>query len=88
VGRVRVLRSPRVSDPPHLTGREAMDEQQWIDANAARLREALAAPQVRADVLAQLGADDDRRRERRLEAARLELAGLELRWRLEDEDGL
>jgi hypothetical protein len=65
-----------------------MDEQQWIDANAARLREALAAPQVRADVLAQLGADDDRRRERRLEAARLELAGLELRWRLEDKDGL
>jgi hypothetical protein len=64
-----------------------MDEQQWIDANAARLREALAAPQVRADVLAQLGTDDGRRRQRRLEAARLELAGLELRWRLEDEHG-
>jgi hypothetical protein len=64
-----------------------MDEQQWIDANAARLREALASSRVRADVLAQLGTDDDRRRERRLEAARLELAGLELRWRLEDEHG-
>jgi hypothetical protein len=64
-----------------------MDEQQWVDANAARLREALAAPRVRADVLAQLGTDDDRRRERRLQAARLELAGLELRWRLEDEHG-
>jgi hypothetical protein len=61
-----------------------MDEQQWIDATAARLREALASPRVRADVLAALGTDDDRQRERRLEAARLELAGLELRWRLED----
>jgi hypothetical protein len=61
-----------------------MDEQQWVERNAARLREALIAPQVRADVLAQLGTDDDRRRERRLEAARLELAGLELRWRLEE----
>jgi hypothetical protein len=61
-----------------------MDEQAWVDANAARLREALARPQVRADVLAQLGTDDERRRERRLEAARLELAGLELRWRLEE----
>jgi hypothetical protein len=61
-----------------------MDEQQWIDATAARLRKALASPRVRADVLAALGTDDDRQRERRLDAARRELAGLELRWRLED----
>ena len=47
---------------------------------------ALANPQVRADVLVQLDTDDGpRRRARRLEAARRELAGLELRWKVEDE---
>jgi hypothetical protein len=65
-----------------------VDEREWIDANAARLRRALARPQVRAELLAQLGTDDaERRRQRRLAAARGELAGLELRWRFgEDED--
>jgi hypothetical protein len=65
-----------------------MDEHEWIEEQAARLREALATQRVRADVLALLGMEDDgRRRARRLEAARVELAGLELRWRLgEDED--
>jgi hypothetical protein len=64
-----------------------VDEAAWIEREAARLSRALADPAVRAEVLAQLGNDDDRRRERRLQAARLELAGLELRWRLEDEHG-
>jgi hypothetical protein len=59
----------------------------WVEREAAQLCRALADPAVRADVLAQLGTDDERRRGRRLEAARRELAGLELRWRLEDEHG-
>jgi alkanesulfonate monooxygenase SsuD/methylene tetrahydromethanopterin reductase-like flavin-dependent oxidoreductase (luciferase family) len=65
-----------------------VDEAEWIDTNAARLGRALARPQVRAELLALLGTDDDeRRRQRRLAAARVELVGLELRWRIgEDED--
>jgi hypothetical protein len=65
-----------------------VDEQAWRQRNAARLRRALQRPEVRAEVLALLGmGDDGRRRARRLDAARVELAGLELRWRLgEDED--
>jgi hypothetical protein len=63
-----------------------VDEQEWIEEQAARLREALATQRVRADVLALLGMDDDgRRRARRLEAAQAELAGLELRWRLRED---
>ena len=63
-----------------------MTEQEWIEANAAMACRALANPQVRADVLVQLDTDDGpRRRARRLEAARRELAGLELRWKVEDE---
>jgi hypothetical protein len=58
-----------------------VDEQEWITANAARPGRALARPQVRAELLALLGTDDaERHRARRLEAARAELAGLELRW--------
>ena len=65
-----------------------MDEAEWIAANAARLGRALARPQVRAELLALLGTDDaERRHQRRLAAARAELVGLELRWRIgEDED--
>jgi hypothetical protein len=65
-----------------------VDEAEWIAANAARLGRALARPQVRAELLALLGTDDaERRRQRRLAAARAELVGLELRWRIgEDED--
>ena len=65
-----------------------MDEAEWIATNAARLGRALARPQVRAELLALLGTDDaERRRQRRLAAARAELVGLELRWRIgEDED--
>ena len=65
-----------------------MDEAEWLAANAARLGRALARPQVRAELLALLGTDNaERRRQRRLDAARVELSGLELRWRFgEDED--
>jgi hypothetical protein len=65
-----------------------VDEAEWIAANAARLGRALARPQVRAELLALLGTDDaERRRHRRLAEARAELAGLELRWKVgEDED--
>jgi hypothetical protein len=60
-----------------------VDEAEWIAANAARLGRALARPQVRAELLALLGTDDvERRRRRRLAAARAELVGLELRWRI------
>lgn len=64
-----------------------MDEAQWVEQNAARLREALASQRVRVELAALLGGDDGgRRRERRLEAARAELAGLELRWRPSEEE--
>jgi phosphoglycerate dehydrogenase-like enzyme len=67
---------------------EQVDEQEWRKRNAARLRRALERPEVRAELLALLGmGDDGRQRARRLDAARVELAGLELRWTLgEDED--
>lgn len=62
------------------------DAQAWIERNAARLRDVLADSQVRADVLTLLGGcDAKRKRERRLEEVRRELAGLELRWRMDDE---
>jgi hypothetical protein len=57
------------------------DWQTWIERNADQARRALVDPAVRAELLALLGTDDaERRRERRLEAARAELAGMELRW--------
>lgn len=64
------------------------DDQAWRRRNATRVRRALERPEVRAELLALLGmGDDGRRRARRLEAARAELVGLELRWRLgEDTD--
>jgi hypothetical protein len=71
---------------PHH-GRGRVDEREaWIERNAAELARALADPAVRADLLALLGTDNgDRQRERRLAAARRDLEGLELRWRVEDE---
>jgi phosphoglycerate dehydrogenase-like enzyme len=65
-----------------------VDEHAWRARQAARVRRALQRPEVRAEVLALLGmGDDGRRQARRLEAARVELAGLELRWRIgEDEN--
>jgi hypothetical protein len=63
------------------------DQQRWIERNAAKARRALADPSVRATLLALLGGDDcSRRRERRIAAVRLELAGLEVRWPLLEED--
>jgi hypothetical protein len=54
----------------------------WQARNAAQVRRALANPEVRAELLALLGMDDDgRERERRLQAAREELDALTLRWR-------
>jgi hypothetical protein len=72
-----------------ITGGEkpVTDQQRWIERNAAKARRALADPSVRAALLALLGGDDrSRRRERRIAAVRLELAGLEVRWPLLDED--
>lgn len=66
-----------------------MDEREaWIEHNAAQARAALDRAEVRDQLAALLGADDSaQRRKRRLEAARVELAGLELRWKVgEDED--
>jgi hypothetical protein len=64
-----------------------VDEAEWINANAARLGRALARPQVRAELLALLGAEDaERRHQRRLAAARAELASMELRWKLAEDE--
>jgi predicted nucleic acid-binding protein len=60
-----------------------VDEQEWIDHTAAELCRALTDPAVRAEVLALLDSHE-RDRARRLEAARAELADLEVRWRLEE----
>ena len=68
--------------------RNQVDEREaWIEDNAALARRALLDPAVRAELLELLGVDgDDRRRERRLEAARRELASIELRWKLAEEE--
>jgi hypothetical protein len=66
-----------------------LDEREaWIEDNATQARRALLDPAVRAELLELLGVDDDRRRERRLEAARRELASIELRWKLAEEEPL
>jgi hypothetical protein len=64
-----------------------VDEREaWIQHNAAQARAALERAEVRDELAALLGADDRaQRRERRLQAARRELACLELRIRVEDE---
>ena len=52
-----------------------MDEQAWVDRTAAELAVTLADPSVRAELLTLLaGAKDEPERQRRLEAARRELA--------------
>lgn len=65
-----------------------MDEWgEWIWRNAAMLRQTLACPEVRGELLVLLGGNDpERRRERRLAAARVELASMELRWRLAEDE--
>lgn len=63
------------------------DQQRWIERNAAKARHALADPIVRAGLLALLGGDNGvRRRKRRITAVRGELAGLEIRWPLLEEN--
>jgi hypothetical protein len=63
-----------------------VDEQAWRQQQAERLRRTLERPEVRAELLALLGiGDDGRRRARRLEAARAELASLELRLKLAED---
>jgi hypothetical protein len=58
----------------------------WIVSTAAALRSTLADPAVRAELLELLGGTDPNRRDRRLDAARRELASLELRMKLAEED--
>jgi hypothetical protein len=73
-----------IAGPPD---KGAMDEHDaiaaWIERTAADLLEALADPSVRARVLALLDGHE-RDGPRRLEAARAEVAGLEVRWRLKE----
>jgi hypothetical protein len=63
-----------------------VDEREaWIAANAAQARAALDSAEVRDQIAGLLGADDRaQRRTRRLQAAREELACLELRVRVEE----
>jgi predicted nucleic acid-binding protein len=62
------------------------DSAAWVERTATDLGRTLADPAVRAEVLALLDGHE-RDRARRLAAARAELAGLEVRWRLGDEHG-
>ncbi len=59
------------------------DSAAWVEQTAADLGRTLADPAVRAEVLALLDGHE-RDRTRRLQAARAELAGMEVRWRLEE----
>ncbi len=59
------------------------DSAAWVEQTAADLGRTLADPAVRAEVLALLDGHE-RDRARRLQAARAELAGMEVRWRLEE----
>src|SRR5215218_9951242 len=80
--------APPGSGPPHLReGRPVDDERErWLEENAARLHEVLSDPAVSAEVLALLGMDDEgRRRQRRLEEVRRELASIELRLKLAED---
>jgi len=64
-----------------------MTEDEWIADNAAQARRALLDPAVRAELLELLGIDDtEQRRQRRQEEARRELASIELRWKLTEEE--
>ena len=65
-----------------------MDEREaWIERNAAQARRALLDPAACAELLALLGIDDSaQRRERRLAEARRDLASMELRWKLAEDE--
>jgi hypothetical protein len=61
--------------------------EEWIERNAAQARRALADPAACAELLVLLGIDDTaQRRARRLEEARRDLASLELRVKLAEEE--
>jgi hypothetical protein len=78
-GAVRATPAPASGALPYQ-GR-ALTEDDWIAENAAALLDVLADEGVRAEILALLADDDsERRRARRLEAARRELEGLGLPW--------
>jgi hypothetical protein len=63
------------------------EREEWIERNAVQARRALLDPAVRAELLALLGTDDSaQRRARRLEDARRDLASMELRWKLAEEE--
>jgi cytochrome P450 len=74
--------------PPNLRGRSRLDElEAWIEDNAAQARRALLDPAVRAELLELLGVDNtEQRRQRRQEEVRGELASIELRWKLAEEE--
>jgi heme exporter protein D len=64
-----------------------MDEQAWVERTAGQLAVTLADPSVRAQLLTLLaGTKDERERQRRLEAARRELAAMEVTWPLLEEE--
>jgi hypothetical protein len=63
------------------------EREEWIERNAAQARRALLDPAACAELLALLGTDDsEQRRERRREEARRDLASLELRMKLAEEE--
>jgi hypothetical protein len=63
------------------------EREEWIKRNAAQARRALLDPGVRAELLALLGTDDSaQRRARRQEEARRDLASMELRWKLAEDE--
>jgi hypothetical protein len=64
-----------------------VDKQEWIQRNAAQARRALLDPGVRAELLALLGIDDSAERQaRRQEEVRRDLASMELRWKLAEDE--
>jgi hypothetical protein len=78
----------RAPDPPRSIRRSRLDErEEWIERNAAQARRALLDPAVCAELLALLGVDDSaQRRERRLAEAQRDLASMELRWKLAEDE--
>jgi hypothetical protein len=82
----RVRRTGRWALP--AIGRSRLDEwEEWIGRNAAQARRALLDPGVRVELLALLGTDDSAQRQaRRLEEARRDLASMELRWKLAEDE--
>ena len=65
-----------------------MDEREaWIERNAAQARRALGDPAACAELLVLLGIDDSAERQaRRREEVRRDLASMELRWKLAEDE--